>query len=1583
MSQVTGYRRSAALILLAAITPPIWNVILVPLPAVSLTFGRGLVVLSTLFLFLDYRRTAEPRPAVPHAVRLLLAALTLLWAWTVVNAVTWGCRCVGEIAGFSELVAVAVLAALVAAFEPRLRSAMVLAVVAGASLSAALTLAGVQGLTAGSTNTSTFSGRFAGPYGNPNLLAFALAFAVPAGLAAYRLFAARTRLLLAGALGLVGLVLLLTFSRGGLLAAVAGSVVVLVLQHPRRSRARRQTVLAVAAVLAMGGVAYPVFAELRRDISSAGLDAALRAQDLSGWDAGTQGLISSGPAKLVNSSRDQLEVRVDRAGQGVSRRIGPAAVDGAYELSFEARVVTGADRLDFGLEDNLRGNGPSIGSAPVSEQWQKLRIRWTPTDDSPDARLYVWSGVTAADFRIRNVLIVARGPGGSPIRTAIPVRLRGSAYLQREATRRKVEAREIASRRVGVELSVTAFASQPVRGIGWGRFNDVAATRSEFGRLPTHNEYLRFLAELGAVGVLLLGLVALTIGFAVRRAQRDEIGLALVGMLVTGGVGLLFVNGLATPMVTMPLAFAAAAACARSGLRSPAISSEAAGWWPSYFGPRPQTGSEWVLARSWGQTMLRMLRDAAPVPASVSLVRAWDQGRLVRLERVANRWEGSRTAWALGIGALALMVRIPLMFEHHQIDPGGDSQQYVSLAQNFLAQDQTSVTRPPGYPLFLALVGTLPGRLEDGAVITQLIIGSGLCAGMVFVAWPLFGRVAAGTAGLLAGLTPPLLSLESLILADYLFGALVSVAAALLISATLSERGRTATLIATGLVVALSVYVKPVGQALVLAPLLPLALATRSVRATCMGTGIVLVTVAMATVPWMVRNEVKYGSFTMSAQSGITLFNRVFEDDRLPIPTDLPAGRIAEDFRLAHPDTRLSSGVFTELVRRGASASEAEAMQREMALTAARRSPLEFAEGTLLSTRRVFTDVASGEFVTNGSPIPRLTAVGLSVVEPLRRVWGFLALFGFASALWFFSRGRRTQLAAGALFGVWGSVAVATAILHGGQLRYSAALAPITWLLGSAGLVVAAKASVHVLALGATQPRPRLLTLLRAAATPTFGPTEPVFDRVPRGLAGIGAPAGHRRPARVMRELGLSLVRKARDGAPALRMLPTFSTARLARVTHLVRAAPLPAVDGLDWPSTRFTRPLAHPTRRERFRFAGTAGRGASGFRAAPGVVLVAFRALRGAGPGPGRVALSGSGLRGAPAPAIDRARWPLAGFSRPPNQLTRRERFRFAGAISGLAARFRAAPGVVLVVLRALRGAAPGPERLTLTFRPVASSGAPAPAIDRARWPLSGSRWPLVRGVRRVRRGVAGTAERGAMLLRVALRVALRVVLVAFHAFRALRAAAPDPERLTPDSEWAPVVVAREAGTARMRAATVVSPAVGFLVARSGRAAPTVEQLPWPLRRSSGRLLTRSAERIHNGLAGASAGVVMGLRAASGRIVLACQALRNAAPPPERCQPNPAEVALVARLRNGAPGLFSVVEPDGGARLAASFQRHDRRSTPPLNSLIWDEIDLFSEVRSGPSPGAPPELPMAHVDALRAAAPTAEVSRAASKLKR
>ena len=452
---------------------------------------------------------------------------------------------------------------------------------------------------------------------------------------------------------------------------------------------------------------------------------------------------------------------------------------------------------------------------------------------------------------------------------------------------------------------------------------------------------------------------------------------------------------------------------------------------------------------------------------------------------------------------MAFVVRLPLMTRSHEVFPGGDSEQYLRLGSQFFSagqSDPASAIRPPGYPLFLALADLLPGRIEDDAAVVQLVIGAALAGAIVYFAWGLFGAFPAVATGLLVALAVPNMELDAVLLSDGLFGILVCACCAVLIAAVLASdpQRRRKLLIVLSLLIVAATYVKPVGHALILAPIVPLALATRSLRQTLIGAGIVAGIVLLLTVPWMARNASIYGSFSMSVQTGATLFARVFEKDGLPPPENRPYGRQLREFLQQHPKVRPSSGFHDELTAQGLSQTQANEVQRDLALTALERAPLTVAGGVVNSVATTYTDIA-GDFGTgrevmdsivrerSGAITPQITATGLGIGEALRGLWFLISINGFAAVLWFIAAGRRSRLAGACLVAVWLSIATATAVLHGGAFRYSASLAPMVWLFG----VLGAATVLRLLAQFVTPPwKDRLLYLTALGLSPRTSPGE-------------------------------------------------------------------------------------------------------------------------------------------------------------------------------------------------------------------------------------------------------------------------------------------------------------------------------------------------------------------------------------------------------------------------------------------------------------------------------------------------------------
>jgi hypothetical protein len=204
------------------------------------------------------------------------------------------------------------------------------------------------------------------------------------------------------------------------------------------------------------------------------------------------------------------------------------------------------------------------------------RVAWRPPTRVPSARLYVWALRGPSAFELSGIRVLERFPAAGVRPHVLPVtmKLGGPLYQALRAERDRKERRYLQSRRDGARLALHAFRSKPLIGLGWGHFPDYAARRLDYGRFPTHNEYLRLAAELGVMGPLLFLLVALGVVSGGRRLGGGYAATAAKGVVVAGAVGLVFANGLIWPGPLMPLALSAGLLAA-GGPRAAAQSS----WW--------------------------------------------------------------------------------------------------------------------------------------------------------------------------------------------------------------------------------------------------------------------------------------------------------------------------------------------------------------------------------------------------------------------------------------------------------------------------------------------------------------------------------------------------------------------------------------------------------------------------------------------------------------------------------------------------------------------------------------------------------------------------------------------------------------------------------------------------------------------------------------------------------------------------------------------------------------------------------------------------------------------------------------------
>jgi 4-amino-4-deoxy-L-arabinose transferase-like glycosyltransferase len=357
-------------------------------------------------------------------------------------------------------------------------------------------------------------------------------------------------------------------------------------------------------------------------------------------------------------------------------------------------------------------------------------------------------------------------------------------------------------------------------------------------------------------------------------------------------------------------------------------------------------------------------------------------------------------------------------------------------------------------------------------LLLQHLLGVGIAVAVVAIGWRYFGRLAAITAGVVAAVTPIMLDTEHDVLPDLAFAVAVLAAAVVLAEAVLRHSSSYRLLALAGVIAGLTAYVKPNGQAFVVAAIVPLAFATRSVRRTLAGSAVFALAAVLTLAPWIIRNGIAYDHYSFSAQGGEALFLRVFDQDRLPIPTDTPEGRIASrvhaqavrEAPAGEPITASYSAVKAALTRRGMSGTEAAGVQGDLAQTAIRRDPVRYVAGTARNMGLVLARSSYprypvsqlGEKLT-ADEFPRPIALALWIGGAAVHLgWLVLALGGLTVAAVFVAGSREARVVAITFGWLWlivaGSVAVANVPAH----RLSAQVLPLYLLLGSAGIVATA-----------------------------------------------------------------------------------------------------------------------------------------------------------------------------------------------------------------------------------------------------------------------------------------------------------------------------------------------------------------------------------------------------------------------------------------------------------------------------------------------------------------------------------------------
>lgn len=192
--------------------------------------------------------------------------------------------------------------------------------------------------------------------------------------------------------------------------------------------------------------------------------------------------------------------------------------------------------------------------------------------------------------------------------------------------------------------------------------------------------------------------------------------------------------------------------------------------------------------------------------------------------------------------------------------------QHESYANTMEAGFSDDLLRPPGYPLFLALIN----RAHSINRVWTATVQSILSASFAVVLAILVGRLTCGVGGLVAGLLyatdwattiyAPLIVAETLLV--------ILLGAALCIYALSLRRNSVVLSLAAGLLLGLSVLIKPVAQIM----LIPFLLAWLLQKKRRLNGLLFLMSYSICVIPWVARNYERYGVATISPIGTVNLY---------------------------------------------------------------------------------------------------------------------------------------------------------------------------------------------------------------------------------------------------------------------------------------------------------------------------------------------------------------------------------------------------------------------------------------------------------------------------------------------------------------------------------------------------------------------------------------------------------------------------------------------------------------------------------------------------------------------------------------
>lgn len=369
------------------------------------------------------------------------------------------------------------------------------------------------------------------------------------------------------------------------------------------------------------------------------------------------------------------------------------------------------------------------------------------------------------------------------------------------------------------------------------------------------------------------------------------------------------------------------------------------------------------------------------------------------LSGVASR----RARWLLGVGLLALMVRVlyvVIVLRHYT--PVSDALHYHTLAAAIgdgrgvvhdfpFGYPHPTAFRPPLYPLLLGAVYSITGPKLGAAAALNVVLGTGVVVLAALLAWRLAGRTAGVVTGIVTAVYPPLVFNDGPPLSEPLGLLLLLVVALLLLDRRAAWAGA-----ASGLFVLTRSSAQVFVVALALWVLWRMGWRRALSYAVCL---------TLVLAPWVIRNWYRFGTPVVVTSNGFNL-NAIYSPE-----SKASGGFVDGVFDPRFADMR--AGISNE--------AELDAAFRRHAMAEIRRDPrhvLRIAPGTLMN---MFEPRAGRNDVAEANDGRNLRLQHLSV--PLV---GYGTVLGLAGLLAVRGRGVGPLLLAALVFTALSAVTVAT-----------------------------------------------------------------------------------------------------------------------------------------------------------------------------------------------------------------------------------------------------------------------------------------------------------------------------------------------------------------------------------------------------------------------------------------------------------------------------------------------------------------------------------------------------------------------------